>query len=159
MIAFGAPQLLLSLWGGVIADRLPKRKVLWVTESIIAANSLWLASMIAFGMVEFWMLIVAGISRRGFAFVVQRARPISPNLCKESLGNAVVLQQLSMEQYPRHRPDDQGVMIGIPFIGIGGVYFVTSLGFVVAMLGLILRQAIRDREPWPALLSVTWSTG
>jgi len=28
MIAFGVPQLFLGLWGGVLADRLPKRNML-----------------------------------------------------------------------------------------------------------------------------------
>ena len=43
-LAFGVPQLLLSLVGGVIADRLPKRTVLWVSQSIIAVNSAWVAT-------------------------------------------------------------------------------------------------------------------
>ncbi len=139
MIAFGAPQLILSLWGGVLADRLPKRKVLWVSQSIIAVNSLWLAAMIALDMVEYWMLISAGVVQgAGFAFVgPARQAYIAELVPKESLGNAVVLQQLSMNSTRVIGPMIAGMMIGIPFIGIGGVYFVTSLGFVVAMLGLI----------------------
>ena len=39
MLAFGLPQLVLSLWGGVVADRLPKRHVLMVAQLVVAANS------------------------------------------------------------------------------------------------------------------------
>lgn len=44
MLAFGLPQLVLSMWGGVLADRLLKRKVLWVAQGVIALNSAWLAT-------------------------------------------------------------------------------------------------------------------
>ena len=36
MLAFGVPQLLLGLWGGVLADRLPKRNLLVVCQMVIA---------------------------------------------------------------------------------------------------------------------------
>ena len=61
MLAFGFPQLILSLWGGVVADRLPKRAVLLAMQAVVALNSAWLAIMIQLDMVEFWMLIVAGV--------------------------------------------------------------------------------------------------
>ena len=70
MLAFGFPQLILSLWGGVVADRLPKRAVLITMQSVVAVNSAWLAIMIEMGQVEFWMLIVAGVVQgSAFSFI------------------------------------------------------------------------------------------
>ncbi len=70
MIAFGVPQLVLGLWGGVLADRLPKRNLLLVCQMIIALNSAWVATMIELDRIEFWMLVVAGfVQGAGFAFV------------------------------------------------------------------------------------------
>ena len=139
MLAFGAPQLVLSLWGGVLADRLPKRKVLWVSQTIIAVNSLWLATMIQMDMVEYWMLIAAGLVQgSGFAFVgPARQAYIAELVPKDALGNAVVLQQLSMNSTRVIGPMIAGIMIGIPIVGIAGVYYLTSIGFIIAMLGLI----------------------
>ena len=98
MLAFGVPQLLLSLWGGVIADRLPKRHVLMVCQVIVAANSAWLATMIAMGAVEYWMLIAAGVVQgAGFSFIGPARQAFIGDLVnREQLPNAVILQQLSM---------------------------------------------------------------
>ena len=70
MIAFGLPQLVLGLWGGVLADRIPKRNLLMVCQAVVAANSLWIAVMIMGDSIEYWMLVVAGaVQGAGFAFI------------------------------------------------------------------------------------------
>lgn len=139
MLAFGLPQLILSLVGGAVADRFPKRKVLWVAQTVTAVNSAWLATMIETGNVEYWMLIAAGVIQgSGFAFVgPARQAYIAELVPKDALGNAVVLQQLSMNSTRVIGPSIAGAMIGISFIGVGGVYYMTTLGFVIAMLSLL----------------------
>ncbi len=136
MIGFGLPQLFLGLWGGVIADRLPKRKVLWVSQSIIALNSAWLAVMIITGHVEFWMLVFASVVQgAGFAFVgPARQAYIGDIVGRDRIGNAIVLQQMSMNSTRVVGPALAGGFIAVTFIGVGGVYLMTSLGFVVAMV-------------------------
>lgn len=135
MLSFGLPQLVLSLYGGVIADRLPKRHVLMVAQSIIAANSLWVAVMIATGHIEYWMLIVAGVVQgAGFSFVgPARQAFIGELVSREHIGNAVVLQQLSMNSTRVVGPSLAGAFIAIPLIGTAGVYLMTTLGFIVAI--------------------------
>lgn len=139
MLAFGVPQLLLSLWGGVVADRLPKKKVLLVAQAIIAANSAWLATMIAIDLLEYWHLIVAGaVQGAGFAFVgPARQAFINDLVGRNAIGNAVVLQQLSMNSSRVVGPSVAGMLIAVPFIGIAGVYYLTTLGFVIAMASLV----------------------
>jgi len=139
MLAFGIPQLVLGLWGGVLADRVPKRRLLVFCHAIVAANSAWLAFMIATGRVEFWMLIVAGfIQGGGFAFIgPARQAFISDLVGKEAIGNAVVLQQLSMNSTRVIGPSLAGTFIAISFIGIGGVYVMTTLGFVIAAVTML----------------------
>ena len=139
MIAFGVPQLLLGLWGGVLADRLPKRNLLLVCQVIIASNSAWLAFMIEFGHIEYWMLIVAGVVQgAGFAFIGPARQAFIGDLVgRDSVGNAVVLQQLSMNSTRVIGPSLAGAFIGIAFIGIGGVYFVTTAGFILATLTML----------------------
>jgi MFS family permease len=134
MLAFGVPQLLLGLWGGVLADRLPKRKTLLVTQGIIAVNSAWVATMIAFGLIEYWMLIVAGVIQgAGFAFVGPARQAFIGDLVgRQSIGNAVVLQQLSMNSTRVIGPSIAGFFIAVPFIGLAGVYYMTTIGFVIA---------------------------
>lgn len=134
MLAFGIPQLVLGLWGGVLADRLPKRNLLVVCQSIIAANSAWLAAMILTDRVEFWMLVVAGfVQGAGFAFIGPARQAFIGDLVgRESMGNAVVLQQLSMNSTRVVGPSLAGAFIAVSFIGVGGVYVLTTIGFIIA---------------------------
>ncbi|MGI8925329.1 MAG: MFS transporter [Tepidiformaceae bacterium] len=148
MLAFGLPQLLLSLWGGVIADRLPKRRILMVCQLIIASNSAWLATMIAIGNIEYWMLLVAGVVQgAGFAFIgPARQAFISDLVDREHLGNAVVLQQLSMNSTRVIGPSIAGMFIAVHFIGTAGVYYITTLGFLVATV-MMLRLPAGNPRP------------
>ncbi|GBD24211.1 Enterobactin exporter EntS [bacterium HR29] len=139
MLAFGVPQLVLSLWGGVIADRLPKRNVLVAAQSVIALNSAWIAAMIATGQIAYWMLIVAGVVQGvGFAFIgPARQAFISDLVGRETIGNAVVLQQMSMNGTRVIGPSLAGFFIAVPFIGLAGVYALTTVGFFIAMMTML----------------------
>jgi MFS family permease len=139
MIAFGVPQLLLSLWGGVIADRLPKRRVLMVSQLAVALNCAWIAIMIQTGLIEFWMLVLAGaIQGAAFSFVGPTRQAFLGDLLeRDRIGNAVVLQQLSMNSTRVIGPAVAGALIAIWFIGIGGVYWITFAGFLLAALTLL----------------------
>lgn len=139
MLAFGVPQLLLGLWGGVLADRLPKRNLLFVCQGIIALNSAWVAIMIELGHLQYWMLIVAGVVQGGgFAFVGPARQAFIGDLVgRDSIGNAVVLQQLSMNSTRVIGPSLAGAFIAVAFIGTGGVYFMTTAGFFIAMFTLL----------------------
>lgn len=139
MLAFGVPQLLLGLWGGVLADRLPKRHLLVVCQTVIALNSAWLAVMIEIGAIEYWMLVAAGVVQgAGFAFIgPARQAFISDLVGREAIGNAVVLQQLSMNSTRVVGPSLAGAMIAVPLIGVAGVYFLTTIGFVLATVTML----------------------
>ena len=49
-----APMLLLSVFAGVVADRVPKRRLLVATQSVMAAQAATLATLVALGHVEYW---------------------------------------------------------------------------------------------------------
>lgn len=136
MLGFGIPQFVLGLWGGVIADRLPKKQTLIVAQLVIASNSAWLATMIATGHIAFWMLVVASVVQgAGFAFVGPARQAFIGDLVgREHLGNAVVLQQMSMNSTRIIGPGLAGAFIGIHFIGLAGVYYMTTIGFIITCL-------------------------
>jgi MFS family permease len=136
MLGFGVPQFILGLWGGVLADRLPKRNTLIVAQLVIATNSAWLATMIATGHIAFWMLVFASVVQgAGFAFVGPARQAFIGDLVgREHIGNAVVLQQMSMNSTRIVGPGLAGAFIGIHFIGLAGVYYMTTIGFIIACI-------------------------
>jgi hypothetical protein len=70
---------------------------------------------------------------------------------RDAIGNAVVLQQLSMNSTRVVGPSLAGVFIAVSFIGVEGVYFLTSLGFIAAML----TNLACPRHPAPARTRVS----
>lgn len=52
------PILLLSVVGGVLADRLPKRRLLLSTQSVMGAQALTLALLVFTGRVQYWHVAV-----------------------------------------------------------------------------------------------------
>jgi MFS family permease len=56
------PILFLGPYGGVIADRFPKRKILYLTQSISGVLALILGALVATGLVKVWMVYILAFS-------------------------------------------------------------------------------------------------
>jgi MFS family permease len=136
MIAFGVPQLVLALHGGAVADRMSKRNVLIVWQSVIALASGLMAIAIATGNVQYWMLIATGVATgASFAFIGPARQAFIGDLVPPTLmGNAIVLQQANMNGTRVVGPALAGALIAIPLIGMAGVYAVTTVGFIIAVV-------------------------
>src|SRR4051794_26319613 len=52
------PTLLFSVWGGLLADRVDKRRLLMITQSVLAAFALALAVLDLSGVITLWMVYV-----------------------------------------------------------------------------------------------------
>ena len=59
MLAFGVAMLIATPWGGVAADRFPKRSVLLVAVSLLVVSSLIVGLAVVTDVIEYWMLLVA----------------------------------------------------------------------------------------------------
>jgi MFS family permease len=140
LLAFGIPRLLFALWGGVVADRMAKRNVLAVWQGSLAAGSALIALAIATGHLQFWMLVAtAALTGVAFAFITPARQAFVGDLVPERwLGNATVLQQASMNGTYVIGPALAGVLIATPFVGMAGVYALTTAGFVAATVALFV---------------------
>ncbi|HEV2067298.1 MAG TPA: MFS transporter, partial [Thermomicrobiales bacterium] len=56
-VVTAVPLLLFSLYGGVIADRLDRRRILIVTQSMMGVISLAYAFLIWQGLIEYWHIL------------------------------------------------------------------------------------------------------
>ena len=109
LLAFGVPSLLLSPWGGVAADRLPKRMVLVISEILLTVSALWIGVAVAFDAVEYWMLLAtSAIQAAAFALFGPARMAFTAELVEaEDLTNAVSLGQMSAEGMRGDRPVDR----------------------------------------------------
>lgn len=141
--AFGLPTLVLSLFGGVIADRVEKRKLLIVTQGSVAAIGTIIALLIATDTIAFWHLLVGALLTGAvFSFNMPGRQAMIADIVQgKDMMNAVALNSVGMNLTRIASPAIAGVLLGI--IGIAGVYYlvVASYLFVVWTLLMIRVKA------------------
>lgn len=136
MLVFGAAMLLATPWGGVAADRLPKRVVLLGAVVALMASSLAIGLAVVFDAIAYWMLLAAsGIQAAAFAFYLPaRIALISEVVEPALIRNAVVLSQMAQEAMRVVAPALAGVLIGASWFGVGGVFLLAGAASAVALL-------------------------
>ncbi|CAN5568255.1 MFS transporter [soil metagenome] len=134
-LGFGIPMLFLSLVGGVVADRLSKRQILMGTQAVIGLAALILAALVLTDLVQIWhMTVVAFMMGTAFAFnMPARQAYVAELVGKERLTNAVALNNTGMNMARVLGPSIAGAMIGIAFIGIGGVYLIMTVMYAIVV--------------------------
>ncbi len=139
-LCFGIALLIATPLGGVAADRLPKRRVLIVSQGALLVTAAAMGLVVLTGVVEFWMLLVASVAQ-GVAFGFlgpTRVAFTSEIVGRDQLGNAITLSMLSMNGTRVIAPAFAGALAGIVFMGIGGAFVVAAV-FSVLSFVLLLR--------------------
>jgi len=130
-LSIALPMLVVAPIGGVVADRVNKRKLLIVTQTVAAVASAVTALLIIGGVLEFWHLVATSlVTGFVFSFNMPARQALVPNLVPaHKLTNAVSLQMGGMNLTRIIAPALGGLLIGP--IGAGWVYMIT-----VALFGL-----------------------
>jgi MFS family permease len=144
------PTLLVTLFGGVLADTADKRKILIVTQVIMAMTAALVGVLVVTDNVEYWMLICVTIA---LGVVIGYDMPaygaFMPELVPpERIGQAVALNSSTFHGSRMVGPAVAGVVIKA--FGFAGAYFLNALSFVAVIGSLLLvrtRHAPDDRGP------------
>ena len=136
-LARAAPHIVLSLVGGVFADRLDRVKVIQAGQSMNAATLLVLTALTVSGTVEVWHLYVITLLSGGFSAVTQPARiALIANLVpRGSFVNAVALNATVGQVSQVAGPALAGV--GIATVGLGPAYLLNALLYVAAVASIV----------------------
>jgi MFS family permease len=144
------PMLLLSPYAGLIADRFPKRRLLQVTQLMMAGPALLLGLLAITGVVETWHVYVLAFAFGvGTAFdAPARQSFVSEMVAKDDLSNAVGLNSASFNLARIMGPALAGFMIA----GLGGgaqatgwVIAINALSYAAVVLAL-QRMRVRDLD-------------
>jgi MFS family permease len=148
MLAFGLAMLVATPFGGVAADRNSKRAVIVISFATICATSLWVGLAVELDVIQYWMLLVASAFQAvAFAlFIPARMAFISELVEARLLPNAIVLSQMSAEAMRVVGPATAGLLIGITWFGVGGVFLLAS-GLGAISLLLVLRRPPGSPRP------------
>jgi predicted MFS family arabinose efflux permease len=136
------PVLLFAIVGGAVADRLPKRRLLMLTQSLLACQTLTLALLIATGRVRYWhvcvLALVWGIANTvdlpvRQAFIVELAG-------RDDVTSAVALNSAAFNVARIVGPAIAGLLIDAA--GVAPAYFINVAAFIVVLATL---TAVRAR--------------
>ena len=143
------PLLLVGAWGGVLADRLPKHRLLMTTQALMALPALALWLLYVGGGVEPWM-VLALVFVRGAINAVDN--PTRQSFAAELVGpdrlvNAVSLNSVVINTGRVVGPALAGVVIATA--GVGPCFLLNALSFaaMLAALATMDRSALHARRP------------
>ena len=137
------PLTLLSLYGGVIADRFPKRKLVMTTQSIATVQAIVLALLTTLGVIHLWEIYVLAAvlgTTNAFDMPARQAFPIEL-VGREEVANAVALNATLLNASRIIGPSLAGIAIST--IGVAGCFWLNAVSFV-AVLGAL--AAMRPAE-------------
>lgn len=132
-LARGLPQLVFTLVGGVLADRVRKRNLLLVTQTATGCISLATAILVFSGHITIWQLVVLGLLEGTvFSFNMPARQAFLPELVgQKDLMNAIALNNAGMNFTRIFGPALAGLMIGIPAIGLNKVFFFMAFCYLL----------------------------
>lgn len=138
-LAFGIAMLIATPLGGVAADRLPKRRILLVSQAALLSAAAGMGFVVVTDRVQFWMLLVAAVTQGiAFGFFGPTRMAFTAELVgRDQLGNAITLSMLSLNGTRVFAPSIAGALAGVAIIGIGGTYLISaviSLGAFIQLL-------------------------
>jgi predicted MFS family arabinose efflux permease len=108
------PTFLFGAWGGSLADRLPKRSLIFATQVLFTSMAFLLAALVWFGAVTAWQLLVI-TAMTGLVTAVDlpaRLAFVLDMVAREDLMNAVALNSLLFNVARACGPAIGGIVLG-----------------------------------------------
>ena len=140
------PVMFLSLWAGVIADRMDKRRLILITQSAALVQAALLATVVTLGVVQPWMVLVLAFV---FGIVNSFDLPARQSFLvemvgKEHLPNAIALNSAGFNIARVLGPAVAGVIIATA--GEGACFWLNAVSYL-AVIVMLLRM---DLPPYVA---------
>ncbi len=131
------PFLLLAPWAGLVADRFPRRRILFATQSMLALSSLLLGLLAVTGAARLWHVYVIALFQGVMTAIDNPSRQafVSDLVPPEKLANAVALNSASFNTGRLVGPGLAGLVIAA--WGTGEALLLNTLTFVFVLAALV----------------------
>lgn len=135
--ASGVPTWLLTLYGGVMADRVPRRKLIAITQSCMMVLALVLATLTFLRIVQPWhVLVLASLLGIANSFdAPARQSFVSEMVGPEDLTNAIALNSTMFQAATVVGPAMAGITYAM--FGPGWCFTINAISFI-AVIGALL---------------------
>lgn len=144
------PALLLMLYGGVMADRFDRRRIMVITQAVLMVLALVVGTLVAVDAITFWLLlctsVFVGIAT---AFDMPAQNALVPDLVEPSeIPQAIAMNQVIFNGSRLLGPAVAGVMIAV--LGLASAYIANGLSYIAVIASLLLLR-LPKRPPRPAM--------
>ena len=146
-MAMAVPLTVLSLFGGALADRMPRKQVIGVCFAGNACLTFLLATLDMTGLIRFWHLIVIGVLNGSLmAFnMPSRQALVADVVPKESLMNAVALMNSAMNITRTVGPALAGVLI--IYVDTSGVFYLNGVVYLFSIICIAMIRLDKNMSP------------
>ncbi len=138
-----APTLVFGLFAGVVADRVPKRNLLVVTQSIAALSSATLATLIFLDQIDLWQIyllaFIVGINN-SFDMPARQAFVSEMVEDRRDLPNAIALNATLFNMGRLVGPALAGLVLGL--FGVGVCFAIDALSYLAVIASLIMMNIV-----------------
>ncbi|WP_433445039.1 MFS transporter [Nonomuraea sp. CA-141351] len=136
-----APQILFGLYGGLLADRCGKRRLLLITHTLMGIQALLLGALTVTGAVTIWHLYALALSLGTFTAIDGPARNafIAELVDREQLPSAVSLSAAQFNIARILGPASAGMIVALA--GSGVVFLLNAASYLAALGSLLSLRA------------------
>jgi MFS family permease len=141
------PMLLLSVWGGSVADRHPKRSVIFCTQAGMMTFAFAFAALVWSGRIQPWhILVLAALGGAAMAFDLPARQAFMVEMTrKEDLMNAVSLNSSIVNGARVVGPAVAGFLMAR--VGMSACFLLNGLSFIAVIVGLAMMRLPRFVRP------------
>jgi predicted MFS family arabinose efflux permease len=134
------PVLLLSLWGGSVADRHSKRNVVVLTQTSMMLLAFAFAALVGGGRIQPWhILVLAALGGAAMAFDMPARQSFMVEITsREDLMNAISLNSSIFNGARIVGPAVAGLLMAR--VGLALCFFLNGLSFIAVIAGLLLMR-------------------
>lgn len=147
MLVFGVAMLVATPFGGAAADRYRRRDLLVGSVAVLMVSSLAIGVAVVTDVVQYWMLLVASAAQAAaFAYYLPaRIALIAEILPSSAVRNGIVVAQMAQEAMRVIAPALAGVLVGVAWFGVGGVFLAAGISSAVAAVLVVPLPPGRSR--------------
>ena len=141
------PMLLFSLWGGSVADRHPKRTVVFFTQTAMMILAFGFAALVGSGRIQPWhILVLAAMGGVAMAFDMPARQAFMVEMTsREHLMNAVSLNSAIVNGARVVGPAVAGFLMAS--VGMTWCFLLNGFSFIAVIAGLLMMRLPKFKPP------------
>ena len=130
------PSLFFTLFGGVLIDRFPKKKILFITQGSAMILAITLGMLNVFDVINVWEIAVIAFLMGTVAAIDIPARQafVAELVSKDQIPSAIALNSATFNAARVIGPGIAGLLIA--WIGTGGAFLINGLSYIAVIAAL-----------------------